>query len=179
MDGYRHQRPGFCPSGRIGLLTQLRWFGHLQNPVSFYYCWDSSDSRVEAVVAEVTNTPWRERHCYVIDLRRRSDECGNRRPVTQKELHVSPFLPMDLSYQWRFRQPGQSLSVHVSDLHGQSCVFKASLVLRRRRITTGNLAQIFVKYPFITARVTSGIYWHALRLWWKKAVFHTHPARAV
>ena len=53
--------------GPIRLLTHLRYFGHCFNPVSFYYCFNDSDEKVEAIMAEVTNTPWKERYAYVIE----------------------------------------------------------------------------------------------------------------
>ena len=93
-------RLGWRPGGPIRLLTHLRYFGLVMNPVSFYYCFNACEERVEAVVAEVTNTPWRDRHCYVLDLR---DVPLSKMPRARhaKELHVSPFLEMDLEYRWR------------------------------------------------------------------------------
>ena len=68
------------------------------NPVSFYYCFDvETNRRVETVVAEVNNTPWGERHCYVLD----PDQFDDERRTLSKEFHVSPFLPMDMEYRWR------------------------------------------------------------------------------
>ena len=41
----------FTPTGPICLLTHLRYLGYVMNPVSFYYCWDSSDERLEAILS--------------------------------------------------------------------------------------------------------------------------------
>jgi DUF1365 family protein len=89
---------GTPAAGPIRLLTQLRSYGVCFNPVSFYYCLDAAGERVEAILAEVTNTPWGERHSYLLS--------GDReRPAATlygrfaKELHVSPFMGMDHVYE--------------------------------------------------------------------------------
>jgi hypothetical protein len=89
------RQTGARPTGPIGLLTHLRYFGYCFNPVSFYYCWDAAGASLEFLLAEVTNTPWGERHCYVVDLR-----AGAPAP-TPKAFHVSPFMGMDQEYRWR------------------------------------------------------------------------------
>ena len=89
-------RVGVRPSGRICLLTHLRYFGYHMNPVSFYFCWNRADNRVEHVVAEVSNTPWRERHCYVLNYPPEDTKYDTEFQL-QKEFHVSPFMSMDLS----------------------------------------------------------------------------------
>ena len=109
------ERTGARPDGPIRLLTHLRYFGHCFNPVSFYYCYDADGERVSAVVAEVTNTPWGERHSYVLDVdaggRPREREARWRGHA--KELHVSPLMGMDHTYDWRLTEPGERLSVHI------------------------------------------------------------------
>jgi hypothetical protein len=164
---------GFRPSGPIALLTQLRMLGVVFNPVSFYFCYDRAGERVEAVVAEVTNTPWNERHSYV--LRREGPELSFR---TRKEFHVSPFLGMDLEYVWRFSEPGERLEIGISDLEGGRPVFHAELSLARREISGPSLARTLVRQPFVTAKVLAAIYWQALRLALRGAPFHPHPRHA-
>lgn len=161
---------GFRPSGPIALLTQLRLFGFVFNPVSFYFCYDAAGERVEAIVAEVTNTPWNERHCYV--LRRRGAALAFRTPKT---FHVSPFLGMDLEYAWHFSEPGERLEVGISDLEGGQPVFHAQLSLVRREITGLSLARTLARQPFATATLFAAIYWQALRLALRGAPFHPHP----
>jgi len=171
------ERVGRRPEGPIRLLTHLRYFGYIMNPVSFYYCFDLGGDLVETIVAEVTNTPWNERHSYV--LGREADEGGARvhRYRLAKEFHVSPFMDMDLSYDWRFSQPARRLVVHMKNLGTSGKMFDATLVMRRQELSRGTLSRMLMRYPWITARVISAIYWQALRLCMKGAPFYTHPAK--
>lgn len=168
-------RTGARPDGPIRLLTQLRYFGYCFNPVSFYYCFDRNGTRVECIVAEVNNTPWGERHCYVLPASRarRVGPASNHRLV--KEFHVSPFLPMDMEYHWRFVDPGRDLRVHMENHRGGEQVFDATLTLRRREIGGASLARVLLRYPFATLAVITRIHWQALKLWLKGADFHPHP----
>ena len=163
---------GFRPAGPVRLLTHLRTMGFSFNPVSFYYCYDAAGREVEAVVAEITNTPWGERHAYAM----RRPENGKLRFRFDKRFHVSPFMPMEQRYDWRFSEPGPRLAVHMSNLRGGSPVFHATLKLRRREISTGSLAAALARHPLASLRVVAAIYWQAVRLWAKGAPFHSHPA---
>jgi DUF1365 family protein len=166
------RRTGLRPTGPIRLLTQLRSFGVCFNPVSFYYCYGTSGTRVETIVAEITNTPWNERHAYVL---RGTDSALRYRLA--KEFHVSPFMPMDLEYDWRFAPPGATLAVRMESRHAGRVVFDASLMLRRREITGSSLANALARQPAAAIQVLGRIYWQALRLWLKRAPFHVHPSK--
>ena len=171
-------RTGRVPAGPVRLLCHLRYFGHCLNPASFYYCWDASDRRVEAIVVEIHNTPWRERHTYVLDRRRNEHPLPDwRRHRFVKEFHVSPFIDMDIAYDWRFREPGEMLNVHMIDLHHGRRIFDASLDVRRREITRRSLGRVLVHYPLMTVKVLAMIYWQALRLTRKGAPFYPHPRK--
>ena len=160
-------------AGPIRLLTHPRYFGYVINPVSFFFCYDESGTHVDAVVAEVTNTPWGERHCYVID------GGDDQQPVIHaahaKMFHVSPFMPMDMEYRWCITPPDETLSVEIRNDRSGRRVFEGTLSLQRRPITSANLMQSLARHPWMTAKVFTAIYWQAFKLWMGGATFHPHP----
>jgi uncharacterized protein len=167
------RQSGRRPDGPIRLLTQLRSYGICFNPVSFYYCFDAAGERLEHVLAEVTNTPWGERHAYVLTA------ADNDAPVTgssEKVLHVSPFMGMDYRYEWQVTAPAKRLEVHIESHRAGERRFDATLSLRRRELTRASLARAAGRYPFATLRVLALIYAHALRLKLKGVPVHRHPA---
>jgi len=167
---------GERPTGPVRVLTQLRSCGVCFNPVSFYYCFAADGARLDHVLAEVTNTPWGERHAYVLSDRRD----GSRLIAGEfgKELHVSPFFGMDHRYHARAAVPGPALSVHIENEHRGAIVFDATLSLRRRELTHRTAARMTVTRPLPGARVLALIYGHALALRLKGARIHPHPAAA-
>jgi len=169
------EKTGVKPSGPIRLLTHLRYVGYCFNPVSFYYCFDSEGEHVETIVAEITNTPWNERHGYV--LGQSADEGSKRhhRYRFDKDFHVSPFFPMDLAYDWRFGEPGERLSVHMRLERNGEKAFDATLDLKRRPMSAANMGWALVRYPIMTVQVLAAIYYHAARLKLKGIPFFDHP----
>jgi DUF1365 family protein len=159
---------GHRPQGAVRLLTHLRYFGYCFNPVSFYYCFDAADREVVAVVAEVNNTPWGERHCYVLNNR------GDDR--SDKRMHVSPFMPMDLQYEWALSAPAARLAVQMRCSREGVELFDAALTLRRRPLAGRSMAWTLLRFPWMTARVILAIHWQALLLWLKRVPYHAHPA---
>lgn len=175
------ERTGVRTQGPIRLLTHLRYFGKCFNPVSFYYCFDESGERVIAVVADVTNTPWGERHAYVMAVTDPADHgtVNVMRARFDKRLHVSPLLGMDNAYDWRLTEPGERLSVHIEadDRARGTKVFDATLSLRRRELTPRSLRAVLTRYPLITLRIVTRIYAHALRLRLRGARYFPHPEK--
>jgi DUF1365 family protein len=166
-------KTGVRPYGSVRVLTQLRSFGHCFNPVSFYYCLDPAGEQLEAVVGEVTNTPWGERHSYVLCAE--PDALGALTGEFDKALHVSPFMGMDHRYLWRVSPPGQTLTVHIESRRGKCLSFDATLALRRRELSPASVAGVTARYPLATVRVLALIYAHALRLRLKGVSTHPHP----
>ena len=172
------EKSGRPPQGPIRMLTHLRYFGYCFNPASFYYCYDTTDTRVETIVVEIHNTPWGEVHCYVLTADLNEHPVKNwRRHRFQKVFHVSPFIDMNIDYDWRFREPDRTLRVHMIDYHDGQLLFDASLALQRRDISPGALTDVLIKYPLMTAKVTAMIYWQALRLLLKKTPVFDHPKK--
>jgi DUF1365 family protein len=157
---------GRRPQGPIRLLTQLRSFGHCFNPVSFYYCLDGSGERLDAVVAEVTNTPWGERHAYVL---------AGGDAEFDKALHVSPFMGMDHRYTARAGIPGERLAVHVESRRRGELAFDATLALCRHELTRRSAARLALRYPLANVRVLALIYGHALGTALAGASVHRRP----
>lgn len=174
------RRTGRRPAGPIRLLTHLRFFGYSFNPVSFYYVYDEHDSRVETIVAEITNTPWKERHAYVLPV---AAATGANRLSSfrfDKEFHVSPFMPMEMRYAWSFSAPGDDLHVHMvnhaASTEDSAPVFDATLALKREPITALSLARALARFPLMSLQVVALIHWQALKLLLKGTPFHAHPA---
>ena len=173
------EQTGVRPSGPIRMLTHLRYFGIGFNPVTFYYCFDAADTRVESIVAEITNTPWNERHAYVLANPGQASGARTLRYQFAKSFHVSPFMPMEMDYDWRFGVPGKTLTVNMQNHQDGKRVFNASLALSRQEIGAASLARALVAFPCMTATVLAGIYTQALKLWFRRIPFHAHPSRTL
>lgn len=180
---------GARPSGPVRLLAGLRYFGHSFNPVSFYYCFGPAGERVEAVVADVKNIPWGERHPYVLARGERrgsvlSDELD-------KTFHVSPLMGMDQTYAFRATEPGERLAVQIESRPRETAksrpigafsrsrrlprTFDATLSLRRRELSRRTLNRMLARYPAMSLQVVARIYAQSLRLKLKGARYFPHP----
>lgn len=169
---------GRRPEGPVRLLTHLRFGGHVFNPVSFYYCYQADGSTLDCIVADITNTPWKERHAYVLPVEQAQHEGGSLRWQFDKCFHVSPFMPMDCRYDWRFNAPGDALRVHMQVWREGVRQFDATQSMQRHPLDGRGLARVLLAYPLMTVQVVAAIHWQALRLWLKRNPVHDHPSLA-
>ena len=169
------QSTGSRPAGPVRLLTHLRYAGYVFNPVSFYYCYAADGVTLTAIVAEITNTPWKERHAYVLPVNGALRRGNSWEWDFPKTFHVSPFVGMRREYAWRFTVPGDDLRVQMLVLRDGEHELEAHLDLRRRPLTGRNLARVLWRFPLMTAQVIGAIHWQALQLWLKRTPLHDHP----
>jgi DUF1365 family protein len=171
------ERTGSRPGGPVLLLANPRFLGVGFNPASFFFLYAGEHGPLEAVIVEVTNTPWGERTTYVLERGAAAGPGGVLRGRFQKRLHVSPFMPMEQGYELSVGEPGSDLRVEIRNLEGERIVFEASLELHRRELTPARSTRILLSYPPATAATLARIYWNALRLKLKGARYHRHPLR--
>jgi uncharacterized protein len=162
--------------GAIFLLTHLRYFGYVFNPVSFYYCYDRAGN-LSQILAEVNST-FGESHNYWLSPANERESAAAKRYTTAKQMHVSPFMGMAVDYDWIFTAPGEQLVAHMNTLSGGKAFFDATLQLERRPWTRNQLHRALAAYPLMTLRVICGIHWEAFRLWLKGVPVFAHPNKA-
>jgi DUF1365 family protein len=159
-------------SGQIFLLANWRYFGLQNNPIACYFCIGADSHKLDYIVAEVTNTPWGERHSYVLPV---IDSTQPFQTEFSKELHVSPFHGMNQRYRWLSTTPAESLAIKLTNIEEEERVFHAVLQLRRVPISAQAGLTLLLKFPLETAKVTLGIYWQALVLLVRRVPLYSHP----
>lgn len=166
---------GKRPDGDIMMLAHLAYCGYSLNPISLFFCHDIS-GELTHIVAEVHNTPWEERCSYVLPVE--GDPTDTQTFKSDKAMHVSPFMPMDMEYRWRIRKTATRLIVHIENWREEEKVFDATLTLSPKPLTATSLTLQLASMPLVTVKVAVGIYWHAFRLWLKKTPYVPHPKQA-
>ena len=168
---------GKRPNGPIRLLTNLSYFGYCFNPVSFYYCFAADGETVEYIVSEVNNTPWGERDTYVLDCQQVGPKGRSWRFQPKKKMHVSPFMPMNIEYDWVLSKPTDRLSVYMANTENGARIFDADMNMNRKGITGWSLAGVLLRFPLMTTKIILAIHWEALRLWVKRCPLYIHPGK--
>lgn len=167
------RQTGERPDGPVRLLTHMRYFGYIFNPVSFFYCFSKDGETLHSIVSEINNTPWNEKHCYVHRVDKTiAEHCFFE---FEKTFHVSPFNSMNQSYDWRFNIPDDHIFIHMKVLSDQKKEFDATMRLEKKEISSVNLALSLIRFPFITLKIVFSIYYQALRLWLKRTPVYDHP----
>lgn len=166
---------GERPAGPVRLLTQLRHAGVYFSPLNLYFCFDADGETVAAIVAEVSNTPWNERRHYVLDDRTLVNDADSLRFRHGKDFHVSPFMPMEATYNWKLTPPGDRMSVHIRSSGAARTPFDAAMVLARRPWNDANLLRLLTRFPAANLQILAAIYWQAFRLWIKRCPYFPHP----
>ncbi|MFK7733751.1 MAG: DUF1365 domain-containing protein [Pseudomonadales bacterium] len=163
---------GVKERGRLLMLTNPRIFGYLINPITVVFCFNKANTGLQAVVLEVTNTPWKERVRYVLPC---DPEVRTQRIQFEKAMHVSPFLPMNMHYELRCNTPADKVAVHLINLENGDCVFDATVALNNAGCGQAVKRNVLFSYPWMTMKVFLAIHWQALKLFISRVPFVAHP----
>jgi len=158
--------------GSIRLLAMPRVLGYGFNPISVYFC-HHRDGHLLALLHEVHNT-FGERHTYLIPVESPGDSAEIRQDC-DKAFHVSPFMAMNMRYEFRVRAPGKALNIVIRGTDANGPIIVAALAGERRELTDAALLGAFLRTPLLTLKVIAGIHWEALRLWRKGLKFYGKP----
>jgi uncharacterized protein len=166
------QLGGDKPLAKVYLLTPLANWGYYFSPLTLYYCYDNNDAFCY-LLAEVSNTPWNERHYYLQTISTNSSQAGFYQH--DKAFHVSPFNPIEMQYRWQIPPPAAELYCSITNLKARQAVFSAWINLKRFELTRANRRRILIRHPWQNVQVVWRIYWQALKLYIKGVPLHQHP----
>jgi len=152
---------------RVFLLTHVRMFGHVFNPVSFYFCFDSNEVCTH-VVTEISNT-FGEMKLFLID--QQNGQVFEQNVI--KYFYVSPFTELDTEFAFRYKIPDTKLNIQIN-VHDQlgKKFFISTLTGSRYALTNYRLLIYIFRFPFITLKVLGGIHWQAFLLWLKRIPYY-------
>lgn len=166
---------GLETGGAIRLFCMPRVLGYVFNPLSIYFC-HRRDGELQALIYQVHNT-FKERHSYLIPAAARDGQALTQQCA--KRFHVSPFLDMDMTYEFRVTGPHERIAVVIHGADRDGPIITAALAGTRAPITDAGLIALLVSHPLLTLKVIAAIHWHAVKLWWKGIKIRTHPAAPV
>lgn len=159
---------------RVEMLCYPRIFGYVFNPLTVYFCRDRRENdRLVAILYEVCNT-FHERHTYIIPTPQGAG--GTVRHACDKEMYVSPFVPMECTYDFRIDPPQEMVRVAINERDAEGELLFASFTGKRLPLTDGALARCFLSHPLMTLKIMGAIHWEALLLWAKGNPLYRHKA---
>ncbi len=152
----------------IYMLGQLRCLGVYFSPVNFYF-FGHDHIRFKYMIAEVSNTPWNERHYYLVPLEKKVN--------FKKVFSVSPFMNLDMNYHWHIKQSLDKTLIHIKNKRDGVLLFDATLRLKRLELSNEELSKLLKRFPAMTWSIFKGIYHQALKLFIKRVPFLGHSGK--